>query len=243
MWYLRANSSNLDGSWPYHLRSSGEGATCLHHSSSSALALVRPRGQSRSTSTRVPSTGPGGSYTRRTWTVSSIVIFLSADLDRVRDVALTRGLRSAFDVVSVRPSSRPQQGEEHHRGFRGFECMGGARGHMEPQSGTEIELLAVDGETQPSRQNLDHGGPAGLMLTEPLSSVEAEHGHIELVITVDDLGDHRARLDGDLVGGRKSDVRHMSSFMFRLSMLDWPARGRGDQKSLSPTGPKAFSDL
>ena len=94
-----------------------------------------------------------------------------------------------------------------------------------------------------SRQNLDHGGAAGLMLTEPRSSVEAEHGHIELVITVDDLGDHRARLEGDLVGGRKSEVGHMSSFMFRLSMLDWPARGRGDQKSLSPTGPKAFPAL
>jgi hypothetical protein len=66
--YRCANSSNFAGSWLYHLRSSVDGATSLHHSSSAALTLVIPRGHSRSTRTRRPSSSSGSSYTRRTRT-------------------------------------------------------------------------------------------------------------------------------------------------------------------------------
>ena len=70
--YRRLNSSNRSGSWSYQVRSSPDGATFLHHSSSAALALLSPRGQSRSTSTRVPSSGSGSSYARRTRTFAAI---------------------------------------------------------------------------------------------------------------------------------------------------------------------------
>ena len=41
---------------------------------STALALVSPRGQIRSTRTLVPSSGSGSSYTRRTWTLPSAIV-------------------------------------------------------------------------------------------------------------------------------------------------------------------------
>jgi poly(3-hydroxyalkanoate) depolymerase len=59
--YRRRNSSNLAGSCPYHRRSSVDGAASLAHSSSRAASLRRPRGQTRSTSTRAPSSGDGAS--------------------------------------------------------------------------------------------------------------------------------------------------------------------------------------
>ena len=75
--YRRLNSSNRSGSWLYQVRSSPDGATFLHHSSSAALALLSPRGQSRSTSTRVPSSGSGSSYARRTRTFAAIAAPMS----------------------------------------------------------------------------------------------------------------------------------------------------------------------
>ena len=46
---------------PNHLRSSVLGAISLIQSSSAALALLTPRGHSRSTRMRVPSPGSAGS--------------------------------------------------------------------------------------------------------------------------------------------------------------------------------------
>jgi hypothetical protein len=51
----------LARSCPYQRRSSVDGATTFAHSSILAVALASPRGQMRSTSTRVPSAGDGSS--------------------------------------------------------------------------------------------------------------------------------------------------------------------------------------
>src|SRR5204863_294498 len=58
------------GSCPYHRRRSVDGATSGSHSSYASVSLDTPRGQSRSTSTRVPSEGSGSSYTRLTCAIS-----------------------------------------------------------------------------------------------------------------------------------------------------------------------------
>jgi GH15 family glucan-1,4-alpha-glucosidase len=62
--YRRANSAKRSGSWAYQRRSWVVGARSLRHSSSSARALVKPRGHNRSTSTRTPSRSVRPSYTR-----------------------------------------------------------------------------------------------------------------------------------------------------------------------------------
>ena len=82
-WYRRVNSSNRDGSWLYHLRSSVDGATALHQWSMWALAVVSPRGHSRSTSTRMPSPWAGGSYNP---TYPNLCLLCHRDLSNFRNI-------------------------------------------------------------------------------------------------------------------------------------------------------------
>jgi hypothetical protein len=73
--------------------------------------------------------------------------------------------------------------------------MGCARWHVQPGTGTEVELLTVDREAQAAEENLDHRGPGGLVLGELLAGIEAEDGDVEPVTPMDDFGYDGTGLD------------------------------------------------
>jgi hypothetical protein len=62
-------------------------------------------------------------------------------------------------------------------------------------------LFAVNGEAEPSGQDLNYGSAPCLMLGELLAGVEAEHGHVHPVASMHDLGDNGAGLDDHCAGG------------------------------------------
>ena len=68
--YRRRNSSQRAGSCPNHFRSSVLGASSFTQWSIAASVFLTPRGQSRSTSTRVPSSAVGLSYACFSFTFS-----------------------------------------------------------------------------------------------------------------------------------------------------------------------------
>ena len=55
---------------------------------------------------------------------------------------------------------------------------------MQPGSGTQVELLAVNGEAKSHGEDPDHGSAGGLMLGELFAGVKAEHGDIHPVTPV-----------------------------------------------------------
>jgi len=71
--YFSRNSSHFAVSWPNHVRSTGLAPASLTHRSTFACSFDIPRGQSRSTSIRYPSSAVGGSYTR--FSLTDILFF------------------------------------------------------------------------------------------------------------------------------------------------------------------------
>lgn len=96
--------------------------------------------------------------------------------------------------------------QQHHGRLAGKEGVGRTGSHVEPRPGPQLEWFAVNGEAEPSGQDLNHGSAARLMLGEPVARVEAEHGDVHPVASMYDLGDNGARLD-DHFAGRIGDQR------------------------------------
>ena len=72
-----------------------------------------------------------------------------------------------------------------------------------------MELFAVDDEGKPSGEDLDHGSAGCLVLGELLAGVEAEHGDVQSISAVDDLGDDGSGLHRHFVSGTVNEgVRH-----------------------------------
>ena len=79
--------------------------------------------------------------------------------------------------------------------------MGCTRCHVQPGSGTQIELLGVDRELKTSGQDLDNRGSGRLVFGELFAGVEREHGDVQPKAPVKHLGDDRTILDGHIVCG------------------------------------------
>jgi len=114
--------------------------------------------------------------------------------------------------LNGRESSGSDECKQHDRRLDRCEGMWSAGRHVEPGARCEIEVFAVDNEVQLPRQNLHNGIAARLVLGEPLSNVKGKDGDIEVLVSMDDLRDDRARLNLD-VGSREMDrVCHAPSF-------------------------------
>ena len=53
--------------------------------------------------------------------------------------------------------SRADQRQQHHGRLGSHERVGCLRSHVEPGTGAEIQLLTIDGETEQTRHDLNHG--------------------------------------------------------------------------------------
>ena len=105
--------------------------------------------------------------------------------------------------------------------------------HVQPRAGGKIELVAVHGETQPPREDLDHGASGRLMLGELFAGVEAEDSDLQALTPVDDLGHDSAGLDGDVVRGRADQRVGHTSIMLRREGGPRPHEGTNYQTILT----------
>jgi hypothetical protein len=128
--------------------------------------------------------------------------------------------------------------QQHHGWLAGDEGVGRTRSHLEPWPRAQLELLAVNGETEPSGQDLNHGSAACLMLGELLVGVEAEHGHVHPVAPMYDLGDNGTGLDDHFAGG-VGDQRmgHSGIIVRRTPTVKYRLAHRGKRRGsgLTPT--------
>ena len=87
-----------------------------------------------------------------------------------------------------------------------YEGVRSSRRHVQPESRPGVDLFAVNTEPQPAEKNLHDGRASRAVLAQFLAGIETEHRHIHDLVSVDDFGDDRTRLDGhrsnDIVDGQ-----------------------------------------
>ncbi len=126
--------------------------------------------------------------------------------------------------VPVKTSGTDKR-QQHHGRFAGDQGVGRTSSHLQPRPRTQLELLAVNGEAQPSGQDLNHGGTGGLMLGQPLARVEAEHGDVHPIGPMHDLGDNGTGLDSHVAGGIGDQrMRHTGIIVRPTATVKRPAR-------------------
>ena len=90
---------------------------------------------------------------------------------RCRWIAVTNSPRLGAPPLR----SAPDQGDEHYGRLHCDQRVRRFRRQVKPEPRPGIVHLAVGGEPQPAREDLDDGGARGLVLRQLLARVEAEH--------------------------------------------------------------------
>ena len=113
------------------------------------------------------------------------------------------GRDCASSAERRRGSPSVDEGEEHDRWFARGEAVRRSWLHVQPEARPRVELLAINGEIEPTAGDLHNCRARGLMLAQPRTCVEAKDRDLGALVVEDHAGDNRPALNVN----RGSEVR------------------------------------